>query len=107
MKVALHVIIFWLYIYLWLAVPGIFVGWLLHRYWRSALAVGVSAEAFTLLAVLYQVLLDGLEEIVGLLVELHFFLFVPILLAISIGYYGSRYIGKTTARTRDSSAAPN
>jgi len=107
MKVALHVIIFWLYIYLWLALPGIFVGWLLHRYWRSALAVGVAAEAFTLLAVLSDTLQEGFDEIIFRAVELQFFLFVPILLAISTGYYGSRYIGKTTARTRDSNAAPN
>ena len=95
MSVALFQI--YLYLYLWVVVPGTLVGWLLHRYWRSTLAVPIAAEAFSLLPIPYFAVRFGFDEAKYILVATHLFLFVPMLLAVFTGYYGSYHIGKKAA----------
>ena len=89
-------IVLYLFIYVWLAVPGMLVGWLLHRFWHSgwssALGVLVAAEAFTLLPVLFMIARFGFTDAKEMFFLTHYFLFVPMLIAISSGYIAVRVI---------------
>ena len=106
MKLALDLMIFWLYLYLWFVVPGTLIGWLLHRYLRSTLVVVAVAEAFTLLPWLEETMRFGFS--IYQLAAAHFLLLVPALMAIFTGYYGSRYIeNRFTNNRRNIGTAPN
>jgi hypothetical protein len=106
MKLVSDLIVFWLYLYLWLMVPGTLVGWALHRYLRSTLVAAVVAEAFTLLPWLEDTARFGFS--LYQLAAIHFLLLVPVLMAIFAGYYGSRYIeNKAADRRSNIGAAPN
>jgi hypothetical protein len=86
-------ICFWLYLLVWLVLPGAFAGWLLNRYFRSMRAVLVTTEAFTLLTWVLETTLFGFDGAWYQLVAAHFLLFIPILSAVFIGYFGSRLKG--------------
>jgi hypothetical protein len=106
MKLVLDLIAFWPYLYLWVVVPGILVGWLLHRYLRSILAIALAAEAFTLLPWLEDTLRVGFS--IHQLAAVHFLLLAPIVMAIVTGYCGSRYIeNRATEHRRKIGATPN
>jgi hypothetical protein len=106
MKLVSDLIGFWLYLYLWLVVPGTLVGWPLHRYWRSTLVAALVAEAFSLLPWFEDTMRFGFS--IYQLAATHFLLLVPVLMAIFTGYYGSRCIeNKATERRNNIGAPPN
>jgi hypothetical protein len=106
MKLVLDLIIFWLFLYLWLVVPGTLIGWPLHRYLRSTLVAALVAEAFALLPWLEETMRFGFS--IEQLAATHFLLLVPALMAIFTGYYGSRCIeNRVTDNRRNIGPTPN
>ena len=93
MHLILFLAYFWFFVFRLALLPGILIGWLLRRYAPRLLVIPIATETLILVGFVWDLLnLGWNSETVSSLLRLHVYLLVPILLAISTGYFGPRYI---------------
>jgi hypothetical protein len=93
MHIILFLAYFWSFAFLLVLLPGMLIGWPLRRYAPHLLIIPIATEALILGGFVWDLAnLGWNDETVSSLVRLHVYLSVPILLAVSAGYFGPRYI---------------